>query len=470
MNRSFFLASQEDPLYVYEAVAPDACSADASVTMVDGEESADLASTLSADARSAADSSVPDDDTSMDGVAPDSDAMPQRESEEQHVGRGAVDSEQLESGTPLPKQRVENDAQRQMQLARALAALGCDSSSNVSVAPAVCGPLRPATPPETPGLDVAGLESAYTLALASGSTDVAHELLAGTARLLDELEPLAPAMVEPESLRCLLPLWLSPTNSLPSASAPHLARLCGVILALPQASRDRVIAWVGSSVPGALFGSRVVRPLLAHASHHLERILAGNPGGPVAMTRLPTFAAAAPAASDSTPSTTGGNSSRTQSGGVRTQTARAEGRQSSAGPAAVGVSAAATAVPWTSAGGEGAITHMSALELLVRTLRLCYNLNERLAEQARAELALPPASRQRKRQGVLDDAGGAPMAETQWAVAQAPPGALLPHHAFYRWDLSLRELCVMHHQRKCTSLSLNALLIEWQFKPVRTAF
>ena len=48
--------------------------------------------------------------------------------------------------------------------------------------------------------------------------------------------------------------------------------------------------WVAHDIPGVLFGSRLVRPLLEHVSYHLGYVMAGNPGGPVARSSLPTVA------------------------------------------------------------------------------------------------------------------------------------------------------------------------------------
>ena len=138
------------------------------------------------------------------------------------------------------------------------------------------GPAQPATTGAL-DLDVVGLERSYRAVLSSLDASVTRELTRAGATLLDALEPAARGATDsPGVSRALVAMWMSPVNSVPEVSVPNVARLCGVILALPQVVRNELIANLGASVPGVLFGSRLVKPLVAHAGHHMLEIMRGR--------------------------------------------------------------------------------------------------------------------------------------------------------------------------------------------------
>ena len=121
---------------------------------------------------------------------------------------------------------------------RALALLDLppDLRSRVDVVSAAVGPFVPTSLAlESSGLDVPGLERAFKSAI-ERAPSVVSDLLPAAARILQELESRAPHLLEPDVLRSILVLWLCPVNAVPSASSANVARLCALILAIPQVS------------------------------------------------------------------------------------------------------------------------------------------------------------------------------------------------------------------------------------------
>ena len=166
----------------------------------------------------------------------------------------------------------------------AVASSGFDTSASSSLDRAPLASHRVGTfvpahsATEQSGIDVAGLEAAHgALLLVATSAGNAHlaELARVRSRVLDELEPAAPGITEPDALRALLPLWLCPINGVPRLGFPLVARLCRVILALPQASRDLLISWCIRDVPGGIFATRLVKPLQQTLSASLRFSLGG---------------------------------------------------------------------------------------------------------------------------------------------------------------------------------------------------
>lgn len=160
--------------------------------------------------------------------------------------------------------------------------------------------------------------------------------------------------------------------------------------------------WVAHDVPGVLFGSRLVRPLLEHVSYHLGYVMAGNPGGPVARSSLPTVATSA-----STAPPTSRVASKTNSPG--SQARQVEG----ASPTSITHLMALQVWPFKTAFASRSsfdiLSSHPSLQYIVRVLRLCYLANERAAESARADLERPPGSRK----------------------AHTGHGALVSHDVFY---------------------------------------
>lgn len=119
---------------------------------------------------------------------------------------------------------------------RAFSILGLspEQQRDAIAVPALVGPNVPVSLAlESSGLDVVGLETAFTTALLTGAA-VASELIAASGRILGELEPRAAGLIEPDSIRSLLVLWLCPVNAVPGVASANVARLCALILALPQ--------------------------------------------------------------------------------------------------------------------------------------------------------------------------------------------------------------------------------------------
>jgi len=130
------------------------------------------------------------------------------------------------------------------------------------------------------GIDFPGLEAAYGAILHYAPKEFALEVVRLGARLLNEIEPHAGDLREPDRLRALLPLWLCPLGAMPDLCASNTARLCRLILALPQDSRELLVAWA-MDMPPALAVTRLIKPLQASITHHVRFVRAGDGGGAV---------------------------------------------------------------------------------------------------------------------------------------------------------------------------------------------
>jgi len=444
------------------------------------------------------------------------------------------------------------------------------AAATVVIAPANTGPAVPAaTYLKKSGIDVPALEAAYSAVLGTFDPDVTSELLRAHANCVTQVTAAAGRLQEADGLRCILTTLLSPVNSKATVSASFVAKLCAAILALPQASRDLLVDWVGADVPPALFASRLVGMLQSHLSYHLKHIISGQPYATFATVQLGTYdpvaapggsvpsagaggARAASAASGFAPgflqrhpphhpqaspppadhgpaSSTSDAGAAAGSGGgasdgsggpgspffpagtvllttldgrvigtIPPELAGLGGATLGSGTAAAGAGAprgppgAGTSAPASRGGGASAsagagpgrpapaatgrsaacpaptfsvrdvpISHLYALELVVRVLRLLYNLNERLGQEAQAALLDATAEGQSVVAGIPSDtaaaaapagagagagaaaaagAGGstahaASGSSKDWSLSQAPLGMKVPPSAFYNADM-----------------------------------
>lgn len=280
--------------------------------------------------------------------------------------------------------------------------LGLPSSASVQMAPVLAGPMAPSSIfTLSSGLDVPGLEQAYTSIMQTYDTEVIAELVRAGASLMDELEAAAPTVAHPDALRAYIALWMAPVNLKPSFTAATVARMCSAILTMPQLSRDMLFKWIGSDAPGVLFGSRLIKPLQEHLSYH-ARLYGAGLDGVVYDYRAHQQQQQQQLSSSASGSSSSGSASRSSSSST----------SSSIKP-------------------RKAITHLTASEYIIRVLRLCYQLNERLAKEAQA---------------AVDDAGTSTAAGVSNAassvaakgleLSSAPLGALVPAEAFYNSTLS----------------------------------
>jgi hypothetical protein len=274
--------------------------------------------------------------------------------------------------------------------------LGLPSTASVALAPPTVSPFpSPSSSAlDSSGLDVRGLERAYSATMMTLDQDVVAELVAAGKGLVDELEAAAPTLVHPDALRAFLVLWLSPVNLKYSMTAATVARLCSSVLALPQQSRDRLVKWIGADVPGVLFASRLVRPLQVHLAAHLNASITGRADAVVHAYPRPA-------------STAGGS-------------------------------------PWN-VGGPRPISHHVAMELIARVLRLLYNLNEKLAGEAQGALDNGEGAREGTVEGGAGSGsgsghegggGGGATAAAAFDFSTAPLGALVPPDVFYSEEVS----------------------------------
>ena len=259
------------------------------------------------------------------------------------------------------------------------------------------GPLSPALAVHTStGLDIPGVEAAYVAMLTSfpPASSMLNELVHAASSSIDELERAAPTLTEPDAWRGILTLLLNPVNSSPAVSASNVARIARCVLALPQTTRNSLFHALGEDVPGVIFGARLVKPWEAHLSHHIKACLAGR-GDAIVYSPPPT----------STAASTGAGSSSNSS----------------------------------------VISHVIAVDLMCRLLRLAYNLNESLAVEAQTALSQPSSMwspRVRRAIAVTGGISGSDVAlalasSTQWDVATAPLGALVPtEDSFNNKDVS----------------------------------
>jgi alpha-tubulin suppressor-like RCC1 family protein len=253
---------------------------------------------------------------------------------------GVVDGSQAQSPVEEPQtssspQLGVPDAKRRAletedgkRVARGGGAVSGNSAPLTSHRVGACAPSSAAF--EGSGIDIAGLESAHgALLLVATSAGQSHltDLARVRSRVLDEIEPAAAGITEPDAIRALLALWLCPLNALPGLGLALSARLCRVILALPQASRDLLVSWCIRDVPGPVFATRLVKPLQQTLSASLRFRMGG------AEKKLVHEVADAVKARD----------------------------------------------PMT-----GPITHLTALESCIRVLRLLSNANERAATASSA--------------------------------------------------------------------------------------
>lgn len=120
---------------------------------------------------------------------------------------------------------------------RALALLDLPPGLRVEAVSAAVGPCVPSSLAlESSGLDVSGLELAFKSVI-ERAPSIVSDLIPAAARILQELECRAPHLLEPDVLRSILVFWLCPVNAVPSAASANVARLCALILAIPQVSK-----------------------------------------------------------------------------------------------------------------------------------------------------------------------------------------------------------------------------------------
>jgi hypothetical protein len=133
---------------------------------------------------------------------------------------------------------------------------------------------------EFSGLDITGLLQTYTSLLTTGSPEVVTDLCEALAILIGEIETVCMSRDENDlcSVRALYAAFLASVNS--QANLPIMsltfARLCSILLAIPQPKRDYIVSWAVNELSCEALGLRVIRALQAHISHHWKNILSAN--------------------------------------------------------------------------------------------------------------------------------------------------------------------------------------------------
>jgi len=133
---------------------------------------------------------------------------------------------------------------------------------------------------ESSGLDITGLLQTYASLITSGSLEVVNDLCEALAVLIGEIETVCMSRAENDlcSVRALYAAFLASVNS--QANLPIMsltfARLCSILLAIPQPKRDLLVSWAVNELSCEDLGLRVVRALQAHISHHWKNILSAN--------------------------------------------------------------------------------------------------------------------------------------------------------------------------------------------------
>lgn len=143
----------------------------------------------------------------------------------------------------------------------------------------------------TSGVAVNDLEQAHIAVLGSYNTELAMCWSRAIQQVLAELEKSTASLSEPDAIRAILVLLLVPLHSSASRFPTLLPRICGVINNMPKAGRDMLIRWIFADVPKELIASRIVRPLQAHLSLAVQRLISSfNPMAPGAHVRASTLA------------------------------------------------------------------------------------------------------------------------------------------------------------------------------------
>ena len=154
--------------------------------------------------------------------------------------------------------------------------LGLSSTVDVARASEMTEPIIPLSS-ERSGLDVAGLIRTYVAIIATGSPEVVTELCEALALLVGELEAVSMSRTENDLcfVRVLFAAFLASVNA--QASIPvvslTMARLCSLLLAIPQPKRDLLVSWAVNECSTDMLGLHIIRALHAHISHHWKHIL-----------------------------------------------------------------------------------------------------------------------------------------------------------------------------------------------------